>query len=114
MTFAGITRAERSRWQRRAAAELIGILEAHKDLPVIAWIVGPAGSILVGQINGLAPADQVWDAFDAWRTALKLGEHSQTVTGGGTIYLRAVAYRNQVHVAVTATVFGDEDEAVIL
>ena len=28
-------------------------------LPVIAWTVGPAGSVLTGQVNGLAPAAQV-------------------------------------------------------
>src|SRR5713101_6547730 len=89
VTFAGISQAERSRWQRRAAAELTGILDDCTDLPAIAWIVGPAGSALTGQINGLAPAGQVRDTFDAWRTALSLSEHSQATTGGGTIRLRA-------------------------
>lgn len=113
MTFAGMPLAGRSRWQRRAAAELTSILDAHADLPVIAWTVGPAGSTLAGHINGLAPAGQVRDAFEAWRTALRLGEQSQTVTGGGTVrHLRAAACRNQVRIAVTATVFDDEGEAV--
>jgi hypothetical protein len=109
VTLFELTDAERSGWQRRAARELAAILDAHRDLPVIAWIVGPAGSVLTGQINGLAPAVQVRGTFDAWRAALRLGERRETVCGGGgVVYLRAVAYRNQVHVAVTATVFDDE------
>ncbi len=43
--------------ERRAAAELVAILTAHPDLPVIAWTVGPAGATLTGQVNGLAPAE---------------------------------------------------------
>lgn len=108
MTLFEITAGERSGWQRRAARELAAILDAYRDLPVIAWIVGPAGSVLAGQINGLAPAVQARDTFGAWRVALRLGDHSETVSGGGTVYLRAVTHRNQVHVALTATVFDDE------
>ena len=48
--------------------------------------------------------------FNAWRAALRLTEHSQTASGGGTVYLRAVAHRNRVRLALTAAVFEDEGE----
>src|SRR5712691_4691026 len=34
------------------ATELAAILDAHQDLPVIAWPVGPAGPVLAGQVSG--------------------------------------------------------------
>jgi len=105
-----ITQAERNCWQRRAAAELTRILQAHRDLPPIAWTVGPAGSNLVGHINGLAPAAIVRATFGAWRVALALGEHAEIASRGGTAYLRAVASREGVHLALTATVLDDEDK----
>jgi len=105
-----ITPGERAAWQRRAASELAAILEVHRDLPVIAWTVGSAGSFVVGHVNGLAPAWLVRQVFDAWRTALTLTEHSES-TGAGTTYLRAAAHRNRVQVRLTATTF-DGDERV--
>jgi len=66
VTLFEITHGERAGWQRWAAAELASILQAHQDLPVIAWTVGPAGSVLIGQVNGLAPAAQVREVFTAW------------------------------------------------
>jgi hypothetical protein len=62
----GITQADRAGWQRRAAAELARILESHPDLPCITWTVGPAGSVVVGRVSGLAPACQVRQVFRAW------------------------------------------------
>ncbi len=67
--------ADRARWQRQAAAELAAILDGHGDLPCIAWTVGPAGAVLAGQVNGLAPAARVRETFSAWRAALALEEH---------------------------------------
>ena len=64
--------ADQGRWQRRAAAELAAILDGHGDLPCIAWTVGPAGSVLAGQVNGLAQAARVRETFGAWRAALAL------------------------------------------
>jgi len=106
-----IGQGERALWQRRAAAELAAILDAHRDLPVITWTVGPAGPVLVGQVNGLAPAVQVREVFGAWRQALALEEERGHQMGGGTSWLHAAARRRQVKVRLTATVFGDEDEA---
>jgi hypothetical protein len=106
-----IIHAERAGWQRRAARELAAILDTHRDLPIITWTVGPADATLTGQINGLAPAEQVRARFDAWRTALMLGEHTKTPPGRGVTYLRVVTQRNRVNVGLTATVFdhqGDE------
>ena len=50
-----ITQADQARWQRRAAAELAAILDGHRDLPCIAWTVGPAGSVLAGQVERPGP-----------------------------------------------------------
>jgi hypothetical protein len=106
----GIPQAERSRWQRRAAAELGGILTACPDLPCIGWTVGPAGSVLFGQVSGLAPVAQVRDTFSAWRLALALEEDREQQMSGGAIWLHAAARRHQVKVRLTATVFGDEEQ----
>ena len=109
--FSGITQGERSWWQRRAAAELAAILAACPDLPCISWTVGPAGSVLVGQVNGLAPAAQVRETFTAWRLALALGEDRGHQMSGGMTWLHAAA-RRQVTVRLTATVFGDAPESM--
>ena len=69
---ARITQADRARWQRQAAAELARILGAHPELPAIAWTVGPAGCVLAGRVNGLAPPGRVREVFGAWRAALAL------------------------------------------
>ena len=58
-TIFEISQGERALWRRRAAAELGRILAAHPDLPCISWTVGPAGSVVVGRISGLARAGQV-------------------------------------------------------
>jgi hypothetical protein len=104
-----ITEAERAGWQRRVAGELVAILHTHRDLPVIAWTVGPAGATLTGQINGLAPAEQIRASFDAWRTALGICEHTETPSAPGVAYLRAVTRRNRVSVGLSATVFDEGD-----
>jgi hypothetical protein len=51
-----IMQADRSSWQRLAAAELARILDRHPELPCITWTVGPAASVVVGRVSGLAPA----------------------------------------------------------
>jgi hypothetical protein len=102
-----VTRAERAGWQRRAATELAEVLDANRDLPVIAWTVGPAGSVLVGQVYGPAAAG-VRAAFDTWRAALALDAHTETRCATGTVYLRSARGRNRVQFVLLATVF-DED-----
>jgi hypothetical protein len=106
-----ITQADRSWWQRQAAAELTAILKAYPGLPVIGWTVGPAGSLLVGRINGLAPARQVRAVFDTWRSALALADYREDQTGSGTVFLHAAARRDQVKVRLTATVFEESEDA---
>ena len=109
MTGSRVSPGERALWQRRAAAELAVILDAHRDLPCIGWTVGPAGSVLAGQVSGLAPAARVREVFGAWRLALALAEDPGQPMSGGTTWLHAAACRHQVKVRLTATVF-DEDE----
>lgn len=110
MTFFEISLGERASWQLRAATELASILQTHRDLPIIAWTVGYVGATLVGQVNGPTHSRQVRARFESWRSALALGEHSETGSAGGTIYLRVVADRNRVQIRLSATVFDDEGE----
>jgi hypothetical protein len=99
-----ITNAERSGWQRRAAAELAAILDAHRDLPVLAWTVGPAGATLVGQVNAFAPEAQVRQVFHTWRTALAVPDPGQATFSDGTVHLRAMGERDRVRIVLTATI----------
>jgi hypothetical protein len=103
-----ISQVERSLWQRRAAAELAAILRTHADLPILAWTVGSAGSVLLGRVAAPAATPEARAVFDTWKTALVLRESSSTPTGG-TVHLRAEARRNQVSVLVTATVFTTQE-----
>lgn len=109
MTGPLIGDGERAWWQRRAAAELAAILDAHQDLPRIAWTVGPAGSVLAGQVSGLAPAALVRATFTAWESALALGGRREDRLGGGASWVHAACRRHDVTVRLTATVL-DEDE----
>lgn len=109
MTLFEITQAERAGWQQRAARQLAVILDAHRDLPIIAWTIGTAGAMLIGNVAGLAPAGQVRRVFDTWRIALMLTEYSECAFAGGTTYLRAAASRDRVRVKLTATLTADED-----
>ncbi|MGO9778831.1 MAG: hypothetical protein ACLPKE_03060 [Streptosporangiaceae bacterium] len=104
-----IAQADRASWQWQAAAELARILECHPELPCIAWTVGPASSVLIGQVSGLAPAPQVRQAFTAWRQALGLGECREQPRGGGTSRLHAAGRSGGVTVRLTATVFEQEE-----
>jgi hypothetical protein len=104
-----IAQADRASWQRQAAAELARILERHPELPCIAWTVGPAGSVIVGQVGGLGPALQVRRSFAAWRQALGLGECREQPAAGGISRLHAADRSGGVTVRLTATVFEQED-----
>lgn len=113
MNGLGITDAERAGWQRRAAAELVRILDAHRNLPVIGWAVGRTGAALVGRIDSFAPAAKVRQVWHAWRLALAVEEDpGQTRFGNGTTYLRCVAEREGIRLVLTATILNnDEDPA---
>jgi hypothetical protein len=106
-----IAQADRAGWQRRAAAELARILEGHPELPCITWTVGPAGSVITGRVSGLAPSRQVRQAFRAWQQALGLGECSERPGGRGTARLHAADRSGEVTVRLTATVFGEGEDA---
>ena len=104
MTGGWITQADRSGWQRRAAAELAVILEAHPGIPVLAWTVTASGGALSGQV--LAPAAGRRGLFGQWQRALGLDEVTETPSAGGTaVYMHARGVRGGVTVSVTATVF---------
>lgn len=108
MTGGWITQADRSRWQQRAASELVAILAAHPDIPVLAWTVTASGGALSGQV--LAPAGGRRGLFAQWRQALRLEDATETPSAAGTpVYLHARGVRGGVTVSVTAAVFDDED-----
>jgi len=103
-----ITQADRVRWQRQAVRELAAIIEDCAGLPLIAWTVGPAGSVLAGRVSGLFPAGQTRAVFAGWRAALALEESRERPGIGGTVLLQASARRGGVKVRLTATVFEEE------
>ncbi len=109
MSSSRFGQAEQAAWQRRAAAELAAILDVHAGLPLITWTVGPAGSVLVGRVSGLAPAARVREVFTAWRKGLALEDEREDRMSGGAAWLHATARRRDVTVRLTATVFDDED-----
>ena len=109
-TIFEISQGERALWQRRAAAELGRILAAHPDLPCISWTVGPAGSVLAGQVNGPATAAGAREVFGLWRAALALEEHREDRLGSGAWWLHAAARRHHVTVRLTATVFTSDEQ----
>jgi hypothetical protein len=105
-----ITRADRSRWQQKAAAELAVILAAHPGLPVIAWTVTASGGALSGQV--LASAAGRRGLFGQWRHALGLNEVTETSSAGGRpVYLHARGVRGGVAVSIAATVFDDGEDS---
>ena len=112
MTLFEITQAERAGWQRRAARELAAILDAHPDLPVIAWTVASAGSILVGHVSGPAPADQLRRTFDMWWEMLGHTPAEEVRFRDGTVVVKATSQRNRVRVTVTATLPSPREEEV--
>jgi hypothetical protein len=110
VTGGRIRQAGRSRWQRRAAAELAAILAAHPDLRVLAWTVTASGATLSGQV--LAPAASRRGLFGQWQLALGLDEATETPSATGTpVYLHARGVRSGVTVSVAATVFGGEEDS---
>jgi hypothetical protein len=106
-----IAQADRASWQRRAAAELARILEGHPELPCITWTVGPVGSVIIGHVSGLALSRQARQVFSAWQQALGLGECREQPGGGGTSRLHAADRSGEITVRLTATVFGEREDA---
>ena len=111
MTGGWITQADRSRWQQRAAAELAAILDAHPDIPVIAWTVDRGRSVPCRPGQRPVPAAQAGGCSGnggrhwAWTSV------TETPSAGGTpVYLHARGVRGGVTVSVTATVFDDEED----
>jgi hypothetical protein len=101
-----VTHAERAFWQWRAATELAEILDAHPGLPLLAWTVSAAGSVLAGHVAPGGDAAAVRAAFGAWRQALSLGEYRELEGSGAVSYLHA-SRRGTVQVRITATVFDE-------
>jgi len=110
VTGGWISQAGQSRWQQQAAGELARILDAHPQLPAITWTVGPAGPVLAGQVNGLAPAAGVREVSGLWRAALALEEHREDRLGSGARWLHAAARRHHVTVRLTATVLTSDEQ----
>ena len=110
VTGGWITQADRSRWQRRAAAELAAILAAHPGIPLIAWTVTASGGALSGQV--IAPAADRRGLFGQWQQALGLDEVAEIPSASGMHdYLHARGVRSGIAVSVTATVFDGEQDS---
>jgi hypothetical protein len=106
-----VSQADRARWQRRAARELLKILAECADLPAIEWAIMPGGH-LIGRVHGRADRDGGRAAFMAWRVALRIDQVQEVLSGdGGRTYLRASASCDGVRVTITATVAGPVDPA---
>ncbi len=105
MTIFEFTHAERASWQRRAAAELVEILDTHRDLPLITWTVGAAGSVLVGRADSLSDS-RARAGFDAWRHALALTECHEH-TSDAVTYLSAKDHRDRARVVLLADLLGN-------
>jgi len=102
-----ITQAERYIWQRRAAAALARLLDEHRHLPAITWTVGPAGSVLMGRVNGLQPAAQARAVFEAWTAALAIDERREH-TNHAVTCLVAHTRRDSVDIGLRADLIGDD------
>jgi hypothetical protein len=105
VTILGISHAERAGWQRRAAAELARILDAHRDLPLITWTVGAAGSVLVGQVISTSGM-RARVGFDAWRHVLAMVDHHEHASDAVT-YLSAKDHHNGVRIVLLADLLDD-------
>ena len=92
MTGSWVSQGERARWQRQAVGKLAAILDASPGPPVIAWTVAPTGSVLTGQVSGLAAAARVRKVFGARRLALAQHVPAQ-VRAADTGFLGQIARR---------------------
>jgi hypothetical protein len=108
VSFLDFTQADDYIWQRRAAAALVRLLDEHRDLPVIAWTVGSAGSVLVGRVNGLQPAATARAVFDVWTAALTLCQRWER-TDLTLTHLSARSRRGNVTIVLLADLILDED-----
>lgn len=108
MNAFSITQAERYIWQRQAAVALVRLLDEHRDLPVIAWTVGSAGSVLMGRVNGFQPAATAWAVFETWAAALALDERREH-SNRTTIYLVAHTRRDSVTIGLHADLTREDD-----
>jgi hypothetical protein len=109
-TLFPVSHGEQACWQRRAAAQLVAILEDNRDLPLLAWTVGPAGACLAGRVDPVGPEERVRAAFEVWCQALAAGERGEASGPGGGCRLWATARTGRVRVALSASVLPDDGE----
>ena len=108
MTVFDATDAEPAGWQRRTAAELARILDAHRDLPLITWTVGAVGSVLVGQVSS-PMGTRARISFNAWRQALALVDHHEHASNAVT-HLSAKDHRDGIRIMLLADLLNDPGE----
>jgi hypothetical protein len=106
---------EQEIWQRRAAAQLPGVLEAGRGLPPAAWTIGTAGATLAGRLPRPRRRTSQRAAFEAWRQALgltrRVSAHDQQAQEQpiGT-YLSASGTIGGVRVHLSATIVHDDHD----
>jgi hypothetical protein len=108
VTGGWITHADHARWQLQAARELAVVLDDCGSLPLLSWMVIPAGPLLEARLAGPAPAGQARATIAAWREALGLEDYREWPGGGGATRLRASGRRGEVRVRIFASVFEEE------
>jgi hypothetical protein len=108
VTGGWVTHADHARWQLQAARELAAILGDFGDLPLLVWVVIPAGALLEARLTGPAPAGQARATIATWREALGLETYQEWPGGSGTTRLHASGKRGEVRVRVFASVFEEE------
>jgi hypothetical protein len=101
-----ITQADRWRRQRETLRALVGILDAHPDLPAITWTVSWLGGV-TGEVFGLGvPPEQVRATFTAWQRALRLENVKEApIRDTGIVGLSGRTYRGTVRVGLTARAY---------
>jgi hypothetical protein len=91
---------------RWSAGELVRVLDAHRGLPVLTWMVTPRALIGHAELCEVDPRP-VRQAFAVWADALPAAEGGDPVPvldDAGVTRLRAVRRSNGVPVVLTAAV----------
>ena len=91
---------------RWAAGVLVGVLDEHRELPVLTWTVTPRALIGHADLCEVGPGSGR-RVFTAWADALPASEGrdpAPELDGGGVTRLRVVRRFNGVPVVLTAAV----------
>ena len=98
---------QRAEGQRQAARLLVDLLDiaARAGLPALSWIVGSAGTLLVGRCPGIGADGRA--EYTAWTTHLRATVSPELPGAFGRTALHSIAHRYDglVSVALVADVW---------